>query len=418
MRNFLLSISTLLCAAAGLHAEVVIRDSAAIHFHTSHINLDTGFMDNRRHLDRLSERLIDMGDSTALYRIRNIRVVGGASPEGSVAFNEKLSRGRADRIFSFFSAIAPLNDSITEFTFLGRDWHGLRKLVEQDKNVPDGQQALEIIDKIIRTPGDNHLIQQLRQLDKGATYSYMYKHLFPSLRASGLYVEYLLVRPAIKPITYRPALDTSVPTPVLSPIPALYMPEFIECRPFYMALKSNLLYDALALPNIGAEFYIGKNFSITGNWTYGWWDTDRRHRYWRAYGGDAGIRWWFGSEAHRKPLTGHHIGLYAGAFTFDFEFGGTGYMGGKPHGTLWDKCILNTGIEYGYSLPIARRLNLDFTIGLGYAQGTYYKYKPKNGQYVWESTHRLRWFGPTKAEVSLVWLIGCGNYNAGKGGRQ
>ncbi|MCD8273384.1 MAG: DUF3575 domain-containing protein, partial [Alistipes sp.] len=26
------------------------------------------------------------------------------------------------------------------------------------------------------------------------------------------------------------------------------------------------------------------------------------------------------------------------------------------------------------------------------------------------------WFGPTKAEISLVWLLGRGNYNEKKGG--
>lgn len=42
-------------------------------------------------------------------------------------------------------------------------------------------------------------------------------------------------------------------------------------KPFYMALKTNMLYDVLAVPNIGVEFYLGKNWSISGNWMYGWW---------------------------------------------------------------------------------------------------------------------------------------------------
>lgn len=42
-------------------------------------------------------------------------------------------------------------------------------------------------------------------------------------------------------------------------------------KPFYMALKTNMLYDVLAVPNIGLEFYLGKNWSIAGNWMYGWW---------------------------------------------------------------------------------------------------------------------------------------------------
>ena len=128
------------------------------------------------------------------------------------------------------------------------------------------------------------------------------------------------------------------------------------------------------------------------------------------------MRKWFGKAANEKPLTGHHLGVYGQVFTFDFEMGGRGYMAGKPGGTIWDKANYAAGVEYGYSLPIARRLNIDFTIGVGYWGGTYYEYKPEDDCYVWQSTKQRHWFGPTKAEVSLVWLIGKGNFNKQKGG--
>lgn len=38
--------------------------------------------------------------------------------------------------------------------------------------------------------------------------------------------------------------------------------------------------------------------------------------------------------------------------------------------------------------------------------------------YIWQSTKQRHWFGPTKAEVSLIWLIGRGNYNEKKGGKR
>ena len=44
-----------------------------------------------------------------------------------------------------------------------------------------------------------------------------------------------------------------------------------ESRSYYMSLKTNALYDLLAIPNLGAEFYLGSNFSIAGNWHYVWW---------------------------------------------------------------------------------------------------------------------------------------------------
>lgn len=89
-------------------------------------------------------------------------------------------------------------------------------------------------------------------------------------------------------------------------------------------------------------------------------------------------------------------------------------MGGWPHETLWNRSLKMFGVEYGYSLPVAKRLNIDFTIGIGYLTGKYLKYIPDNGRYLWQSTHKLNWFGPTKAEVSLTWLIGKGNVNVKK----
>lgn len=189
-------------------------------------------------------------------------------------------------------------------------------------------------------------------------------------------------------------------------------------RPFYMALKTNLLYDVALVPNIGAEFYVGRGWSIGGNWMYAWWKSDKRHNYWRMYGGELDIRKYFGRRASEKPLTGHHLGLYGQIFTYDFETGGRGYMGGKPGGTLWDRMNYAVGLEYGYSLPVGRRLNLDFTVGVGYWGGEYQKYLPEDGHYVWTETRQRHWFGPTKAEISLVWLLGRGNYNAKKGGKR
>ncbi|MDE6785740.1 MAG: DUF3575 domain-containing protein, partial [Muribaculaceae bacterium] len=112
------------------------------------------------------------------------------------------------------------------------------------------------------------------------------------------------------------------------------------------------------------------------------------------------------------------LGLFAGVVTYDFELGKGGIMGGIPRGTLWDRCNFISGIEYGYSLPVARRLNIDFSLAFGYMAGKYLKYEPKYGFYIWQSTHHLRWLGPTKAEISLVWLIGCDNYNRTKGGKR
>lgn len=192
------------------------------------------------------------------------------------------------------------------------------------------------------------------------------------------------------------------------------------CKPFYMDIRSNMLYDALLLPNIGVDFYIGKNLSVGGNWMYGWWSGRSKLRLWRAYGGEVNVRWWPKAQnaidAGATPFRGHHIGAYGQIYTYDFRIGNhKGQLGGKPNGTLFDSPFWSAGIEYGYALPISNRLSIDFSIGIGYSTGIYHTYTPDllvdEVHYIWNGTHRRKYFGPTKAEVALVWLIGNGNTN-------
>ena len=59
----------------------------------------------------------------------------------------------------------------------------------------------------------------------------------------------------------------------------------------------------------------------------------------------------------------------------------------------------------------SKRLNLDFSLGLGWIGGQYHEYLPMDDCYVWQSTSRFDYFGPTRLEISLVWLLGRGNTN-------
>lgn len=391
-----------------LYAAVEV-DSIEIGFKQSHIDFDRSIDRNGERIDSLIS--IMRADSIARVnrRLRSIEVVGAASPEGSVRFNQYLSEQRAATLFNIFRDRGLIGDSAVSFTYLGRDWGGLRKMVEADGNVPSRDKVLGLLTDITDRPGAvSHPLNRLKSIGDFQSYLYLYNNIFPALRRSTLVITYD-ERPIFVPFPApRPAMEGAEMHPAALP----FVPVEPEQRkPFYMAIKTNMLYDAALLPNVGAEFYLGKNWSVFGDWMYGWWDKDSRHFYWRAYGGTLGVRRWFGRAADIKPLTGHHAGLFAGAVTFDFELGGRGYMGGIPRGTIRDRALFIAGIEYGYSLPVTRRLNIDFTIGLGYLGGKVIKYSPYENFYRWESTERLNWVGPTKLEVALVWLIGYGNVN-------
>lgn len=179
--------------------------------------------------------------------------------------------------------------------------------------------------------------------------------------------------------------------------------------PHYLSLKTNLLFDAAAIPNIGIEVPFLKRWSVTANWHCAWWKKTSGNTYWQTYGGDLSIRLWLPRGGVVTPLYGHHLGVYGQMYTYDFEFGHKGYQA--------DKWSFGYGLEYGYSLVLSRRLNMDFSLGIGYFGGEYKEYEPQDGHYVWQATKYRHWFGPTKAEVSLVWVLGDSGYKKKKGGR-
>lgn len=378
-------------------------------------------------------------------RLLHVNLKSGASPEGDVNLNKRLSERRLAALYSVFRDQLSIPDSSFVCSSLGEDWEGLYSLVEKS-NMSCREEVLHIIRYTPVWVIRNGVVvdsrkRQLMNLQGGNVWRYMKEHFFPELRSCSVVecefesvdseetnsfpccskrenvpdtiVHYIRT----DTIVHHIKIDTIIvrvlvePSVVRTDTVHVFNSTNKTCGPFYMGLKTNLLYDALLVPNIGAEFYLGKGWSVGGNWMYAWWHSNSRHRYWRIYGGEANLRKYFGTRVGNSPLSGHHLGIYGQLVTYDFEFGGKGIMGGKPGGTIYDKSHFGVGIEYGYSKPITRRLNIDFCIGIGYLGGDYYEYVPKGKCYVWQATKRRNWFGPTKAEISLVWLIGRKNIN-------
>lgn len=385
-----------------------------VYFRQGESGLDMQFQDNGTRLEDFAAALRE-ADADTLRRVNAIHIAGVASPEGSTKRNEELSERRAENIIAWLKRRLPFPDAVYVKHVVGEDWQGLAALVEAS----DMLYRDEVLDILHNTPvwivREGKVVdgrkRQLAMLRGGEPWRYMEQHFFPELRNSGTQVTCEIVmlagpQPADTVVIRDTVQLVQSDTVVFVQRDTVFMPE--EKKPFYMAVKTNMLYDALLVPNIGVEFYLGKGWTIGANWMYAWWDIDSKHRYWRVYGGDLGIRKYFGRKAEEKPLAGHHLGVYGQMLTYDFEWGSTGYLG--------DRWSWGAGLEYGYSLPVSRRLNIDFSVGIGYLGGEYKVYDPMDGHYVWRETRQRHWFGPTKAEVSLIWLIGRGNTNKNKGG--
>lgn len=168
----------------------------------------------------------------------------------------------------------------------------------------------------------------------------------------------------------------------------------------YFALRSNALLDVALVPNLSFEGGRGQ-WSAVATWAFAWWGGSAKT--WRMYGGEVEGRYWFGKATMEKTLTGHHAGVFVGLFTYDIKLGSVGRQ--------CPDVAASWGVSYGYSVPLSRRINLDFNIGVGFIHSHYERYRYQCGKYVCDGNRKLHYFGPVKAEVSVVWLLGNDNYN-------
>ena len=165
-------------------------------------------------------------------------------------------------------------------------------------------------------------------------------------------------------------------------------------------LRTNGLYDLALSPNIGLEWQSSFGMAFQFDYVGAWWNSPSKNRFFSNYGFQAEVRYYFKHKNTANPFRGLHAGIYGQMATFDFEFGGEGVQ--CPN--LDDAWGL--GLSGGYTLPISRRWAIDFVLGLGYFTAKYKTYDPTyNGGYQATGTKRLKFFGPTKLEVSFVWSL-------------
>ena len=177
----------------------------------------------------------------------------------------------------------------------------------------------------------------------------------------------------------------------------------LESAPATVQLRSNGLYDLALCPNVGLEIQTDLGIAWQLDYVGAWWNNDAKHCYFSNYAFQTELRYYLASPKMSFPYTGHHVGLYGQMATYDFEFGGTGYMSRDLDFSF------GIGVSYGSSFPLNRHWSLDLTAGIGYFQSKYDVYNPSDTGYRRTETRRLKFWGPTKLEASFVWNINAKN---------
>lgn len=169
-----------------------------------------------------------------------------------------------------------------------------------------------------------------------------------------------------------------------------------------IALKTNLLYDALTALNIGVEVPIGERWSVAAEWVSPWWSSYDKQLYFQIMNGNVEGRYWFGERTNRLKLTGWFSGLSVGGGVYDIMLDElSGYQGE----------FQAYSVIGGYAHPINKsgNLRMEYELGLGFLSTGYVKYWWDGFDYSLiapsPQSWRTNWIGPTKLQVSLVYYL-------------
>ena len=368
-----------------------ITESFSIYYRCDSVDVDIDYLDNRDQIPRILHYI------KSSPRIDSITIYSYSSPEGRYSHNLKLSQERGKSAKRFLLSHSPdsakLNSGKIRLSPIAENWEGLIASVEQLYPRDDREAVLSIIhDKSI---SNDTRKWKLKCLDSGKSYRYIIDHYMPPLRAASWVCVWGEV---MEPLPQRPLISSRLS----GPEPGLVMHDEAssEIRTV-IALKTNLLYDAVTALNFAVEVPISRRFSVLYEHHCPWW-LSKSNKYclqFLGYGGE--LRWWMSpisKGVKRDALTGHFLGLYGWTGKSDIQ------IDNRVGCYQFEFC--SAGLTYGYSMPVGRHLNMEFSISAGYAQVPYRHYIPTDD---WSllirdenKTGTLHYIGPTKAEISLV----------------
>ncbi|MFI3302727.1 MAG: DUF3575 domain-containing protein [Rikenellaceae bacterium] len=429
MRRACITLSLLMLCLYAYGQTEQKSESLEIYFERNKTAIDPNFGSNKSTLDDLSS-LVTKLNSDTLLSLSKVEVDSYASPEGGVTYNNKLTAKRSHSLYTHLTQTLSIPDSLIFSKSSGVDWSGLRSGVAAS-NMEYRDEVLDVIDRVPEEswervkPDDEWLTmvdsrnKHLMDLGGGRPFNYMFEHIYPKLRRGSVVTIYFqTTAPSIAkeevvemPFIHKEQIVTTEPTPITDTADSNFKP--------LLAIKTNLLFDALTAINLEFEVPLKKCWSIAAEWIFPWWtscgssrndwhsDSDSSRNTFQLLHGNIEGKYWFGNRDSRPVMTGWHLGIYAGGGLYDMERKADGYQG---------EFFIAAGLSGGYAHTIFAdkitngNLRMEYSLGVGYLKTNYQHYTEHWGiDNTWHTVHdysgNYTWFGPTRARVSLVWLF-------------
>lgn len=400
----------------------VENNECVVHFRINQASVDSGYMNNRQELMRLKSAVLRLF-SAERCSVDSILIHVSSSLDGNFYTNQWLTNARLKSFCNYLYREFPeLKHENVIITSNYENWAGLRLIVAANPQIPRRDDVLNIIDTE-SMPGLKK--RKLRELDNGVTYTYIIRHFSHLLRYGSISAVWhspqsdttrtqvfaanetsnrdsiliggVVGQEQILPAECRISNKIDTPSDLYAPLKRVQCPtattKISDLAPKF-ALKTNLLYLAALCPNIEGELYVGNRWSINLEYQYAWWSNKTKHRYYRLAAISPEVRYWFASKSRFK---GHFAGIYVGAGLYEFM--------AKPASGIQGEFFIAGGVTYGWAFPVAKWMNMELSIGVGYMMSEYRKYYHDVDCYVYNDTQRFTYFGPTKVKVSLMFPL-------------
>ena len=441
-----------------------------INFRFDSYAIDPNYRNNKSAFEQLDRTIKGLNGE----RIDSIVITTKASPEGVLEHNIALARKRANSMRAYMTEKYPELGSRMRVFAEGEAWSELREFIVNDTKLSSNSKAriLAILDNETISVGTRKW-----RLERDPEYDYIYNRYYPALRNSAIYQIYSngkQVTPATiesvaqqevaehiaeaaptkssqlteekptevvaeeKPtqeVTEKVADEVAEkvadevaekvadevaesivqeqPTEEVAEMPTARIEPIIKRDTMVVALKSNMLYDALTVLNAEVEVPISRHFSVAVEYLFPWWESGNKYCLQLLELGVEG-RYWFRNNVNKVDrLGGHFLGVYGMSAMYDIQ---------KDYNPAHQGEFWSAGLTYGYAMRVGKqkRISLEFALSVGYLTTDYRNYFPADDYselYIDKLGYgRLRYFGPTKLKVSLVVPFNIG-YNKKGGSR-
>lgn len=183
---------------------VTVTDRNYIQFHVGRTEVVDTLGDNRRQLAKITDLMRQIVEQEEFY-VDTITLTAASSPEGTYAFNNRLSKGRAQALKRYLvQRYGRRIDTMLTVRWVAEDWAELTARIRTDREIANRDAILELIASERNPDRGEQLIRQHYPKE----YAYLKAQIYPHLRAVN--IRYNLRRKGmVKDTIHTTELDTT-----------------------------------------------------------------------------------------------------------------------------------------------------------------------------------------------------------------